>query len=91
MKIDDVETPKIKSNEVMIKVEAAGFDYNDFWAISGDPVKVPLPHISGSDVAGTVVEAGNEVIKLKVGDRVVSDSNMSCRVCDMYFRKRIRL
>ena len=49
----------------------------------GDPVKVPLPHISGSDVAGTVVEAGEEVTKLKVGDRVVSHSNMSCRVCDM--------
>jgi alcohol dehydrogenase len=83
VKIDDVDTPKIKPNEVMIKVEAAGFNYNDLWAIWGDPVKVPLPHISGSDVAGTVVEAGNEVTKLKVGDRVVSHSNMSCRVCDM--------
>src|SRR6188508_1649740 len=83
VKIDDVDTPKIKPNEVMIKVEAAGYNYNDLWAIWGDPVKVPLPHISGSDVAGTVVEAGNEVTKLKVGDRVVSHSNMSCRVCDM--------
>ncbi|MDW0176704.1 MAG: alcohol dehydrogenase catalytic domain-containing protein, partial [Nitrososphaeraceae archaeon] len=63
VKIDDVDTPKIKPNEVMIKVEAAGYNYNDLWAIWGDPVKVPLPHISGSDVAGTVVEAGNEVTK----------------------------
>ena len=53
----------------------------------GDPVKVPLPHISGSDVAGTVVEAGEEVTKLKVGDRVVSHSNMSCRVCDKWRRE----
>lgn len=83
VKIDDVDTPKIKPNEVMIKVEAAAYNYNDLWAIWGDPVKVPLPHISGSDAAGTVVEAGDEVTKLKVGDRVVSHSNMSCRVCDM--------
>jgi len=83
VKIDDVDTPKIKHNEVMIKVEAAAYNYNDLWAIWGDPVKVPLPHISGSDVAGTVVETGEEITKLKVGDRVVSHSNMSCRVCSM--------
>jgi len=83
VKIEDIDTPKIKPNEVMIKVEAAAYNYNDLWAIWGDPVKTPLPHISGSDVAGTVVEAGEEVTKLKVGDRVVSHSNMSCRVCDM--------
>ena len=47
----------------------------------GDPVKTPLPHISGSDVGGTVVEVGPDVQKIKVGDRVVSHSNMSCRVC----------
>src|ERR671911_575068 len=83
IKIEDADVPKLGQNEVMIKVEAAAYNYNDLWAIWGDPVKVPLPHISGSDVAGTVVEAGEEVRKLKVGDRVVSHSNMSCRVCDM--------
>ncbi len=83
IKIEDVDMPKLKPNEVMIKIEAAAYNYNDLWAIWGDPIKVPLPHISGSDVAGVVVEAGSDVVKLKVGDRVVSHSNMSCRVCDM--------
>ncbi|MGD9673243.1 MAG: zinc-binding dehydrogenase [Candidatus Nitrosocosmicus sp.] len=82
VKIEDIDVPKIKSNEVLIKVESAAYNYNDLWAIWGDPVKTPLPHISGSDVAGTVVEMGEDVTKLKVGDRVVSHSNMSCRVCD---------
>ncbi|MCI0560786.1 MAG: zinc-binding dehydrogenase, partial [Nitrososphaera sp.] len=78
-----IDVPKIKPNEVMIKVEAASYNYNDLWAIWGDPIKTPLPHVSGSDAAGTVVEVGSDVTRLKPGDRVVSHSNMSCRVCDM--------
>lgn len=82
VKIEDIDVPKIKSNEVLIKVESASYNYNDLWAIWGEPVKTPLPHISGSDVAGTVVEVGEDVSKFKVGDRVVSHSNMSCRICE---------
>ncbi|MDQ2685861.1 MAG: zinc-binding dehydrogenase [Thermoproteota archaeon] len=82
IKIEDIDVPKIKPNEVLIKVESAAYNYNDLWAIWGDPVKTPLPHISGSDVAGNVVEIGEEVTKFKVGDRVVSHSNLSCRVCE---------
>ncbi|MFL6349853.1 MAG: zinc-binding dehydrogenase [Nitrososphaeraceae archaeon] len=80
--IEDIDMPKLKSNEVMIKAEAAAYNYNDLWAIWGDPIKVPMPHISGSDVAGTVVEVGEDVSKFKVGDRVVSHSNLSCRICE---------
>jgi alcohol dehydrogenase len=83
VKLEDIDMPKLKPNEVMIKVESASYNYNDLWAIWGDPLKVPIPHISGSDVAGTIVEAGEDVTKFKVGDRVVSHSNISCRVCNM--------
>ena len=82
VKIEDIDVPKIKANEVLIKVESASYNYNDLWAIWGEPVKTPLPHISGSDVAGTVVEIGEDVTKFKIGDRVVSHSNMSCRICE---------
>ncbi|MGD1836182.1 MAG: zinc-binding dehydrogenase [Nitrososphaeraceae archaeon] len=81
--IEDIDTPKIKPNEVLIKVESAAYNYNDLWAIWGEPIKNPLPHISGSDVAGTVVEAGDDITRFKTGDRVVSHSNLSCRVCDL--------
>jgi len=83
IKIEDIDVPKIKPNEVLIKVESSAYNYNDLWAIWGDPVKTPLPHISGSDVAGSVVEVGEDVTKFKVGDRVVSHSNMSCRICEL--------
>src|SRR5919205_1685906 len=80
--IEDIDMPKLKPNEVMIKTESAAYNYNDLWAIWGEPIKVPTPHISGSDVAGTVVEVGEDVTKFKVGERVVSHSNISCRVCE---------
>ena len=64
----------------MIKVESKCITIM-ICGLFGEPVKTPLPHISGSDVAGTVVEHGEDVTKFKVGDRVVSHSNMSFVEC----------
>lgn len=83
VKIEDVNVPKIKQNEVLIKVEASAYNYNDLWAIWGKPIKVPMPHISGTDIAGTVEEVGEAVTSLQKGDRVVSHGNLSCRICKM--------
>lgn len=82
VKIEDIDVAKPKTNEVLIKVEASSYNYNDLWGIWGQPIKIPMPHISGSDVAGTVVEVGeNATPNIKVGDRVVSYPNLTCRVC----------
>ncbi len=83
VKIEDIDIPKIKPDEVLIKVEAAAYNYNDLWALWGEPIKIPLPHISGSDAAGVVVEIGSNVTRFKVGDRVVTHSNLACRKCDL--------
>ena len=83
VRIEDVEMPRAGADEVVLRIEAASYNYNDLWASRGEPTKVPLPHISGSDAAGEITEAGENVRKLKVGDRVVSHSNMSCRTCEM--------
>jgi NADPH:quinone reductase-like Zn-dependent oxidoreductase len=83
VKIEDIDAPKPKSNGVLIKVEAASYNYNDLWGILGEPIKIPMPHISGSDAAGTVIEIGDNVTtKIKVGDRIVVHPNLTCRVCN---------
>jgi len=81
LKIKDIEEPKPKPDEVVFKVKAAALNYNDIWGMRGQPVAVPLPHVSGSDAAGEVIAVGEDVTNFKVGDRVVSHSNMSCRIC----------
>ncbi len=81
LKIQDIDDPKPKSDEIVFTVKAAALNYNDIWGMRGQPVPVPLPHVSGSDAAGDVISVGEDVQNIKVGDRVVSHSNMSCRVC----------
>lgn len=82
VKIEDIDTPMPESSEVLVKVEAASYNYNDLWGIWGKPIKIPMPHISGSDAAGTVVEIGENVkANIKIGDRVVAHPNLTCRVC----------
>ena len=81
LKVKDISEPKPKPDEIVFKVKAAALNYNDIWGMRGQPVAVPLPHVSGSDAAGEVIAVGEDVKNFKVGDRVVSHSNMSCRVC----------
>ena len=73
VKIEDIDKPNPKGNEVLIKVEAAAYNYNDLWGIWGEPIKIPMPHISGSDVAGTIVEVGENVTgNINIGEKVAS-------------------
>jgi NADPH:quinone reductase-like Zn-dependent oxidoreductase len=78
----EVAEPKVGPNDVLIRVRAAGCNYNDIWARRGLPgVRFALPHISGSDAAGEVVEVGSEVADVKSGDEVLVYPGLSCRTC----------
>jgi NADPH:quinone reductase-like Zn-dependent oxidoreductase len=78
----DVAEPTLGPNDVLIKVRASGCNYNDIWARRGLPgMRVLLPHISGSDAAGEVVEVGSEVADIKIGDEVLVYPGLSCRTC----------
>ena len=81
LQIKDLPIPEPKSNEVVFKVITAALNYDDIWGMRGKPLAIPLPHISGTDAAGEVTAVGSDVKNIKVGDRVVSHGNMSCRVC----------
>lgn len=79
--IKEIDEPKPQSNEVVFSVKAAALNYDDIWGMRGKPIEIPLPHISGTDAAGEVVAIGDDVKHIKVGDRVVSHGNLTCRVC----------
>ncbi|HYL66956.1 MAG TPA: zinc-binding dehydrogenase [Nitrosopumilaceae archaeon] len=82
LKLKEISDPKPKSNEVVFKVKAAGLNYDDIWGMRGKPIQIPMPHISGTDAAGEVIAVGEDVTTIKVGDRIVSHGNISCRVCN---------
>ena len=84
LKYEDAPDPRVGPKDVLVKVRAIGTNYNDVWARRGlAGMKFDLPHISGSDVAGEIVEVGSAVTAAKVGDPVISHPSLACRVCEM--------
>ena len=70
---EDLPTPQIGSEEVLVRVKACALNHFDIWIRQGNPAyPMPLPHVSGSDVAGIVKQVGNGVEGIKVGQRVFS-------------------
>jgi 2-desacetyl-2-hydroxyethyl bacteriochlorophyllide A dehydrogenase len=79
---EDVPVPKIGADEVLVNVKATSLNHLDLWVRNGLPgVKFPLPMIPGVDAAGTVVEKGEAVRHVNVGDRVVVAQGISCGHC----------
>ncbi|MFX1293887.1 MAG: zinc-binding dehydrogenase [Promethearchaeota archaeon] len=81
---EDVDTPKIKDNDVLIKVKAVGICGTDLSILKGT-YKIPIPRILGHELSGVVSEIGKKVTNVQVGDRVTSEINVTCGHC--YFCK----
>ncbi len=79
--IEEMETPAIGPDEVLVAVMAAGINYNNVWAAQGIPIDVIAVrqragetadyHIGGSDASGIVYAVGTEVTDVEVGDEVI--------------------
>lgn len=83
----DVPIPQPASGEVLIRVRACGLNQVDLLTKDGQtPQNVPLPHISGTEVAGDVVALGAGVTDWQVGARVVVDPIIACRQCENCLR-----
>jgi NADPH:quinone reductase-like Zn-dependent oxidoreductase len=69
--LQDLPQPRPGRGEVLIKVHAVSLNYRDLRVVQGhyNP-KMALPRIPCSDGAGEVVEVGEEVNAVKVGQRV---------------------
>ena len=71
---DEVPNPEIKPDEVLVKIEAAALNRADLMQREGDyPPPAGCPEWMGLEVAGEIVEMGDEVSTLsswKLGDKV---------------------
>jgi len=83
IKIGDFPIPELSESEVLVKVKAFSLNHLDLWVMAGNyPVKIPLPHIFGSDASGIVEKVGKTVQHLKPGDEVIVFPGLSCGHCE---------
>jgi crotonyl-CoA carboxylase/reductase len=83
--LEEIEVPEPGAFEVIVRVMAAGVNFNNVWAALGKPVSVfgygDHPewghHIGGSDASGVVWKVGEGVTKWKPGDEVVIHCNQA--------------
>lgn len=74
IKYEEVETPAISADEILVNVKSVSLNQLDVRLRSGkSPRPVDLPHIGGIDIAGVVAEAGNDVSNFKEGDKILVD------------------
>jgi NADPH:quinone reductase-like Zn-dependent oxidoreductase len=80
---EDVPDPKIKANQILLRVKACSLNHLDLFVRAGIPgMKFAMPHILGCDIAGEVVEVGELCERVKPGWRVLLSPGVSCRQCD---------
>jgi NADPH:quinone reductase-like Zn-dependent oxidoreductase len=79
---EDAPDPVVSAGRVIVRVAAVAMNHLDLWQRRGlDRVRIPLPHISGADVSGTIAAMGDDVTDLAVGDRVMLQPGLSCGRC----------
>jgi threonine dehydrogenase-like Zn-dependent dehydrogenase len=83
-----VPTPAVLDDEVLVRVAACGICGSDTHIYETDPEGyiifsglTKLPCIPGHEFSGEVTEVGKDVIELKKGDIVTSESIMWCGKC----------
>lgn len=71
LKVSEKPATALGPNQVRLKMHAASLNYRDLMMIKGQyNPKLPFPLVPLSDGAGEVIEIGNEVSRVKIGDRV---------------------
>ena len=74
----DVPDPTPGPGEAIVRVKACALNFLDIWVRRGWPgLKLEMPHWCGADVAGDIVEIGENVSGWSTGQRVVVDPGVT--------------
>ena len=78
VRLQEMPRPKIGPGEILMRIQASGVCGTDVmeWYRKD---KVPL--VLGHEVAGDIVEAGDGVVKYKVGQRIAAAHHVPCYAC----------
>jgi succinate semialdehyde reductase (NADPH) len=79
--VEEIADPRPLRGEVLVKVAATGVCHSDLHVLKGD-LRFLLPCVLGHEMSGTVVELGEGVTNVSVGDRVAAPFIMPCGYCE---------
>jgi NADPH:quinone reductase-like Zn-dependent oxidoreductase len=79
LRFEEAPDPPPAAGDVLVRVRACALNHLDIWNRRG-VVHLPLPHISGADVAGEVVASSNP--EITPGLRVMLQPGLSCNRCE---------
>ena len=80
LRYEDAPDPAPATGRAVVRVRACALNHLDLWERRGlDRVRLPLPHISGADIAGEIVDSGGG--PLPAGTRVMLQPGLRCGRC----------
>ncbi len=81
LSVETVQLGGPRGGEVMVEIRATGICHTDAYTLSGADPEGLFPAIMGHEGAGVVVEVGDGVTSLAVGDHVIPLYTPECRQC----------
>ncbi len=81
LRYEEVETPKPKKGEVLVKVRSVSICGSDLSGYKGGSAMRVAPLVMGHEFSGEIARLGEGVSSLKVGERVGVVTNLFCGTC----------
>ncbi|MDB3921623.1 S-(hydroxymethyl)glutathione dehydrogenase/class III alcohol dehydrogenase [Paracoccaceae bacterium] len=91
LEVMDVELDSPRAGEVLVEIKATGLCHTDEFTRSGEDPEGIFPAILGHEGAGVVIEIGEGVTSLEVGDHVIPLYTPECRECEYCLNPKTNL
>jgi threonine 3-dehydrogenase len=82
--MEDVDSPEVGHNDVLIKINKTAICGTDIHIYQWDDWAqntIPVPLTAGHEFFGQIVECGSEVKGFEIDDRVSAEGHITCGVC----------
>jgi S-(hydroxymethyl)glutathione dehydrogenase / alcohol dehydrogenase len=91
LEILEIDLAGPKAGEVLVEMKATGVCHTDAFTLSGDDPEGAFPVVLGHEGAGIVMEIGEGVTSVKVGDTVIPLYTPECRECEFCLNPKTNL
>eukprot|EP00026_Physarum_polycephalum_P008724 Phypoly_transcript_08823.p1 GENE.Phypoly_transcript_08823~~Phypoly_transcript_08823.p1 ORF type:complete len:377 (+),score=49.94 Phypoly_transcript_08823:299-1429(+) len=88
--VEEVELRKPQAGEILVKIRASGICHSDI-SVQNGTMPIPPPMVLGHEGAGEVVEVGEGVTSVAVGDHVILNNVPECGKCPQSHNPRTNL